>query len=279
MQPLLVCGNWKMHTDRDGARALADGVLAQLEGSALGARFEVVLFPPFPFVADVAERLGDRAALACGGQNCHWEQEGAFTGEVSARMLASCGARWVLVGHSERRRVFGESDEEVGRRLRGALAAGLRPILCVGETLSEREAGRTTEVVAHQLRYGLEGTSAEQTARITIAYEPVWAIGTGRTASVTQAVEVHRAIRGLLPGPVAQQVRILYGGSVKPGNALELLSAPGIDGVLVGGASLDAHSFGAICRAAEQASENQTPVAGETDAPAQQDAGASGGMA
>jgi triosephosphate isomerase len=255
VKPLLVCGNWKMHTDRAGAKALAAGVasaaIGELAGS-LASAIEMVVFPPAPFLADVAGAL-EGSGVACGGQGCHPEPQGAFTGAISAAMVASTGCGWVLCGHSERRRIFGETNEGVGARLRAALGAGLQPILCVGETLEEREGGRTHEVVATQLRHALEGIGVDEAGRIAIAYEPVWAIGTGRTATVEQAREVHRAIRGFLPGPVAESVRILYGGSVKPGNARELMSAGGIDGVLVGGASLTAEGFCAIARAGAEA--------------------------
>ncbi len=274
-QPLLVCGNWKMHTDRAGARALAQAVRDALARPALAgaAGYEAVVFPPFPFLADVVEVLGE-GEIGCGAQCCHWAERGAYTGAVSAPMVASTGCGWVLVGHSERRRLFGERDEEVGKQLRAALAAGLRPILCVGETLEEREAGRTHEVVATQLRFGLEGVSAQQTGAVVIAYEPVWAIGTGRSATVAQAKAVHDAIRALLPGEAAAGMRVLYGGSVKPDNAYELLACPGIDGVLVGGASLDADAFAAIAehavsahrRKSESAPASPPPVA-RADAP------------
>ncbi|GIW71941.1 MAG: triosephosphate isomerase [Planctomycetota bacterium] len=248
MKPLLIAGNWKMYTVRASAIELAQQLRAGLASLLAQGGLEVVLLPPAPFLLEVVQVLAG-TAIAVGAQCCHGEDEGAYTGAVSAPMIASTGARWVLCGHSERRRLFGESNREVGAQLRAALRAGLRPVLCVGETLEQREAGRTHEVVALQLRHALEGLDGAQAARVVIAYEPVWAIGTGRSASPQQAAEVHGAIRALLPAAAASEVRILYGGSVKPDNAAELLGQPQIDGVLVGGASLHADSFCAIAQA------------------------------
>jgi triosephosphate isomerase len=228
-----VCGNWKMHRTPAEARTLAREVRAAAE--ALADRVDVAVAPPFTALAAVAGELqGSRIGLAA--QNLHWESQGAFTGEVSAPMLVDAGCRYVLCGHSERRQFFGDTDEAVQKKTKAALAAGLHPIVCVGETLPEREAGRTLEVVGRQVRAALSGLSAEQVGRLTVAYEPVWAIGTG-------------ILRELAPA-VADAVRILYGGSVKPDNAAELMSQPDVDGALVGGASLKAADFTGIIQGA-----------------------------
>jgi triosephosphate isomerase (TIM) len=245
-----VCGNWKMHKTAAEARAL----VAELRGLAEAAagEVEVAVAPPFTALAAAAEALrGSRIQLAA--QDVHWEAQGAFTGEVSAPMLAEAGCRHVIVGHSERRQLFGETDESVRRKAGAVLAAGMRPIVCVGETLAEREAGRTLEVVGRQVRGGLSSIPAAALAALTVAYEPVWAIGTGKTASAAQAQEVHAAIRALLRelgGATADQVRIQYGGSVKPDNAAELMAQPDVDGALVGGASLKAADFSQIVKGA-----------------------------
>ena len=204
-----------------------------------------------PLYAVASALTGKDLELAA--QDVHWEAQGAFTGEVSAPMLAEIGCAHGIVGHSERRQLFGETDEGVRKKVGALLAAGLRPIVCVGETLAEREAGRTLEVVERQVRAGLAGLGAEPLAAVTVAYEPVWAIGTGKTATSAQAQEVHAAIRRLLRdlgGAVADAIRIQYGGSVKPENARELMSQPDVDGALVGGASLKAGDFLAIVKGA-----------------------------
>ena len=247
-----VCGNWKMHRTAAEARAL----VAELRGLAegLAEKVDVAVAPPFTALAAAADALrGSRIALAA--QDVHWEAQGAFTGEVSAPMLKEIGCAHVIVGHSERRQLFGETDEGVNRKAKAVLGAGLAPIVCVGETLAEREAGRTLEVVSRQVRGGLAGLPADQVGRLTVAYEPVWAIGTGKTATTAQAQEVHAAIRALLrelAGGVADQVRIQYGGSVKPDNAAELLAQPDVDGALVGGASLKAQEFAQIVKGAHR---------------------------
>ncbi len=245
-----VCGNWKMHKTAAEARAL----VAELRGLAegLAEKVDVAVAPPFTALAAAAEALrGSKVQLAA--QNVHWEAQGAFTGEVSAAMLEEIGCAHVIVGHSERRQLFGETDEGVNKKAKAVLAAGLAPIVCVGETLAEREAGRTLEVVSRQVRGGLAGLAADQVGRLTVAYEPVWAIGTGKTATTAQAQEVHAALRVLLrelAGGVADQVRIQYGGSVKPDNAAELMAQPDVDGALVGGASLKAGDFSQIVKGA-----------------------------
>lgn len=213
---------------------------------------ECVLCPPFTSLRAVRDAIAG-SRLALGAQNVHWETAGAYTGEVSAAMLVEEGCSHVIVGHSERRQYFGETDETVNRRVRAALATGLRPIVCVGETLAEREAGATFDVVERQIRAGLAGLSGPDWDRLIVAYEPVWAIGTGRTATAAQAQEVHACIRRLLKdmaGPAADGIRIQYGGSVKADNAAELFGQPDVDGGLIGGAALAAASFAAIVRAA-----------------------------
>jgi triosephosphate isomerase (TIM) len=245
-----VCGNWKMHKTVAESLALAREVAAGLQEAA--GKVQVAVAPPFTAVHAVAQALRGGAVEVC-GQDVFWEVQGAFTGEVSAPMLAEAGCKHGIVGHSERRQLFGETDENVRKKTAALLAAGLSPIVCVGETLAEREANRTLEVVDRQVRQGLAGFGAEQLARITVAYEPVWAIGTGKTATTAQAQEVHAAIRGILRqlgGPVADGMRIQYGGSVKPDNARELMSQPDVDGALVGGASLKAPDFLAIVKGA-----------------------------
>ena len=245
-----VCGNWKMHKTGAEARSLVREVRAGAE--ALAATVDVAVAPPFTALfAAAAELQGSRIGLAA--QNVHFEPQGAYTGEVSAPMLAEVGCRFVLVGHSERRQLFGETDESAGRKVKASLAAGLSPILCVGETLPEREAGRTLEVVSRQVRAGLAGLSPAEVGKTTLAYEPVWAIGTGRTATAAQAQEVHAAVRAILrelAGAGADGIRIQYGGSVKPENAAELMAQPDVDGALVGGASLKAADFVQIVKGA-----------------------------
>jgi triosephosphate isomerase len=251
MRRPLIAGNWKMHKGPTEARKLA----LEIRNGVLGRRLpaDVALCPPFVSLAAVRE-IVHGSDLLLGAQNVFWEKHGAWTGEVSADMLRDAGCSCVLVGHSERRQHFGETDPTVRRRLRAALEAGLRPIVCVGETLAEREAGQTERVVEAQVRGGLEGLAAGDWAVLTLAYEPVWAIGTGRNATPEQAQEVHALIRAriaALAGPeVAQRLRLLYGGSVKPDNAAGLLQQPDVDGALVGGASLEAAGFLRIVDAA-----------------------------
>jgi triosephosphate isomerase len=244
----LVIGNWKMHGTLAEARALAGGIR---EGIRRPRGVQVVLCPPFTALAAVAEILAG-GPIQLGAQTCHHEPAGAHTGEVSPPMLVELGCRWVLLGHSERRKEIGESDALVNSKLRAALAHGLTPVLCVGETPQERRQGLTFTTVEGQLRAGLAGVSAAEIGRLALAYEPVWAIGTGVNATPGQAVEVHGYLRGLLSElaskEVAQTVRILYGGSVKAENVDGLVAEPEIDGALVGGASLSAPGFVALVK-------------------------------
>jgi len=245
----IIGGNWKKHLDLQGAQGLAAALRNRI-GSHRAA--EVVVYPPFPLLHAVAGKLRD-SAIRIGAQDLHPGGDGAFTGAVSARMIRSVGCTSVLVGHSERRSVFGDSDHVVAEKLSTALDGDLDPVLCVGETLDERRASRTFEVLARQLEVALSGRRARDLGRLVIAYEPVWAIGTGVTATPAQAQEVHAWIRGrigTLFGPAfAAALRIQYGGSVKPDNAGGLIAQPDIDGALVGGASLDAASFVGIVHA------------------------------
>jgi triosephosphate isomerase len=245
-----VAGNWKMNKTGTEARTLVQDFLLEL-GKFDSA--EIVLCPPYTAITAVVEALGDHSIVKVGAQNVHHEASGAFTGEISATMLRDLFVRYVIIGHSERRDYFGETDELVNRKARAAFAATLRPIICVGEKLEERESGRMQEVITTQVRGSFAGFSADDWAETVVAYEPVWAIGTGRTATPAQAQEVHALIRSLIAGmageAVAQKIRILYGGSVKADNARELMSQPDVDGALVGGASLDARSFAAIVKA------------------------------
>ena len=248
MRPL-IAGNWKMHKSRAEAQALATELVRGLPNPLEG--IDVAVFPPFTAISDVVGSVAD-SDIQVGAQNFYPEDSGAFTGEVSPTMLLDAGCTMVLCGHSERRWVLGEDDAFVNRKVLAALAHDILPILCVGEKLEEREAGTTAEVIAAQLAAGLEGVSAADAAHVTIAYEPVWAIGTGLTATSEQAGEVHAQIRGLLNerfGAAGAGIRILYGGSVKASNAAELLGTPEIGGVLVGGAALDGAGFCKIAAA------------------------------
>jgi len=250
MKPL-IAGNWKMHLDRARARTLA-GTLARGIPTPL-ERADVALFPPFTALAEVVQAVAG-TDITIGGQNLYPEDQGAFTGEISGPMLLDCGATRVLVGHSERRHVMGEGDDFCNRKVHAALSHDIEPCLCVGEKVDEREAGETETVVERQLRAGLAGVSADRAPDITVAYEPVWAIGTGLTATPEQVAEVHAFLRGILVGmwgETGQGVRILYGGSVKPANAKALLATPDVNGALVGGAALQAESFAAIVSAAD----------------------------
>src|SRR5262245_14089549 len=248
MRVPFVVGNWKMHGGPREARELAQS----LGGGLKRPRgVEIAVCPPFTAIAAVADVLAG-SPVGLGAQNCHWEPQGAFTGEVSPPMLAELGCRLVLLGHSERRHVFRETDDEINRKVLAALRHGIQPLLCVGETAEERRQGLTFTVVEGQLRAGWAGLSLEDMGRCSLAYEPVWAIGTGVNATPAQAAEVHGYLRGLVSQigskDLAQTMRILYGGSVKADNAAAIAEEPDVDGVLVGGASLQAQSFIAIAR-------------------------------
>ena len=249
MRKRIIAGNWKMNKTVDEAIGLAQDIKSRLTGDIDA---EVVLCPPFTDLSGVQSVIKD-SMIKLGAQNVFWEQKGAFTGEIAADMLVSSGCEYVIIGHSERRQYFGESDETVSKRMKTALAAGLKPILCVGEQLKEREQGTTEKVLETQVCKALNGLSESDMANIVIAYEPVWAIGTGKVASPQQAQEAHAYIRKLVQGLYHQQVasnlRIQYGGSMKPDNAAELLSQSDVDGGLIGGASLDAESFLGIIQA------------------------------
>jgi triosephosphate isomerase len=251
-RPRLIAANWKMHKTISEAVAFAREMRPNLP--TLPASCDIVLVPSFFGVRPVVEALAG-ARVSVGAQDLHWEANGAFTGEVSAAMVKDAGAQYVLVGHSERRHGLGETDPVVAHKLAAALGAGLTPILCVGETLEEREGGLQESVVERQLSIAFGDRSGDDARATVIAYEPVWAIGTGRTAKTPDAVAMHRIIRAWIEGrfgaPTAQASRIQYGGSVNPANASDLLASDEIDGLLVGGASLAVESFLAIARAAE----------------------------
>ena len=245
----VIAGNWKMNKNRAEAKALITELLPLVKD----ADCEVVLCTPYTNL-ETALALTEGTNVKVGAENCHWAESGAFTGEISAEMLRELGVQYVIIGHSERRQYFGETDETAAKRLRAALNAGLKGILCVGETLEQREAGITEEVIAIQVKKALAGVTAEELRRVILAYEPVWAIGTGRTATEEQAGEVNGFIRGLLARlygeAVAEGTTIQYGGSMNAKNAAGLLAQPDIDGGLIGGASLKAPDFAAIVAAA-----------------------------
>jgi len=242
-----IAGNWKMHKTIAEAVSLVNAILPHLPDPK---EVEMAVAPPFTALAAVAEVI-KHTPLKLSAQNLFWEKEGAYTGEVSPLMLKDVGCEYVIIGHSERRQYFAETDEMINKKVKAALGFALRPILCVGERLEEREKGETFEVVKRQLLGGLAGLTQEAVLKITIAYEPVWAIGTGKTASPAQAQEIHAFLRRLLAEnwgkEIAQKVRILYGGSIKPENIKALMQEKDVDGGLVGGASLKAESFIKIC--------------------------------
>ena len=253
MRRVLVAGNWKMNLNGNEAIALATGI-AERAGEV--DHVDLVVCPPNVYLGEITTVLaGDPVAV--GAQNMYHEASGAFTGEVSAAMLLDSGCKYVILGHSERRHILGETDEEVNKKTHAALAAGLIPIVCVGELLEEREAGQTGAVIRRQFDGSLSGIRGEQMGHVILAYEPVWAIGTGKVATPPEAEEVHDDLRKILSerynDQIAQEVRILYGGSVKPDNAAELLVQPNVDGALVGGASLMVDDFLAIAAAAKSA--------------------------
>ena len=251
MRRPFIAGNWKMNLNRADAVALARDLK---DGIGDAANVDVAACPPSAYLDAVAAELSG-SPVALGAQNMYFEQNGAFTGELSGAMLMDVGCKYVILGHSERRRIIGETDEDVCLKVHAALAADLKPIVCVGETLEEREAGKTFDIVRQQFYGSLAGVTEEQALQIVIAYEPVWAIGTGKTASPEQAEEVHANIRDVMRSRfgenVASQVRIQYGGSVKAENAAEILAKENIDGALVGGASLEAAKFLPIIAAAK----------------------------
>lgn len=250
MRAKFVAGNWKMYTSLASAKGLAATVAMKLGGDT---RVMVAVCPPFPYLTAVADVLKGSAVML-GGQNCHFEKEGAYTGEVSPAMLKDAGCAYVIIGHSERRHGLNETDEFLNKKTKAALAAGLKVIFCVGELLAERESSRTEAVLDTQLTNGLTGLTADQMKGVVIAYEPVWAIGTGKVATPEQAQAAHAFVRGkigsLFGENTANHVQIQYGGSVKPENAASLMSLPDVDGALVGGASLKADQFLAIVSAA-----------------------------
>ncbi len=249
MRKQIITGNWKMNMNHRQAEELAKGIVKKIANIT---ETDIVLCPPFTSLNAVYEVIKDKG-ISLGAQNMHWEEKGAFTGEVSANMLLTLGCNYVILGHSERRAYFHETDEIVAIKVKAAIESGLTPIVCVGETRKEREEGITEKIVETQVRGAFEGLSSEFFDGSVIAYEPVWAIGTGLTASSEQAQEVHAFIRKLLKKifgtEIAEKTRIQYGGSMKPSNARELLSEPDIDGGLIGGASLDAESFAGIVKA------------------------------
>ncbi|MEJ2152549.1 MAG: triose-phosphate isomerase [Gemmatimonadota bacterium] len=249
-RPTIVAANWKMYkTMADVGPYMTSFFDAMAD---VGGPIRLVFFPAAVLVPEVVEAVATRARV--GGQNCHWETEGAYTGEISPGMLIAAGARLVLVGHSERRQLCGETDVQCAKKVGAALNTGLDPMLCVGETLEEREAGRQQAVVLGQLSRAIDGLSRDEYGRLTLAYEPVWAIGTGRTAAPADAQQMHATIRDAVASiaspSIASAMPILYGGSVKPENAAELIGQPDIDGALVGGASLDPCDFAAIAAVA-----------------------------
>lgn len=249
MRTPLVVGNWKMNGTLSEAAVLTRAIDREIRRKP--SRAFIVLAPPATALTNV-RRAARSSGVSIAGQNCHWQESGAFTGEISPLMLRDLGCQYVIVGHSERRHLFHETDAIVAKKVAAVLRNDLRPILCVGETLAERTEGSTSKVIASQLRIALKGLSKNAIANIVVAYEPVWAIGTGRTAESAQIAEVHRRIRGLITkvfGETAgRRTRVLYGGSVNPGNAKQLADTPDVDGLLVGGASLKAESFIAVFR-------------------------------
>jgi len=253
MRKPFVAGNWKMNTDSYTSVALAERIASGAMEAAASGSVTVAVCPPFVYLQAVAKALS-ASSVAVAAQDVYFEPKGAFTGEISASMLKDIGCAYCLCGHSERRHVIGETDELINKKVAAAIGGGLLPILCVGELLSEREASQTNQVVTRQLKNGLAGLNTEKLSAVTIAYEPVWAIGTGLTATPQQAQEVHDFIRKLLARMYdersAKAIRILYGGSVKPSNAADLMGQQDIDGLLVGGASLKGDDFLAIVRAA-----------------------------
>ena len=248
MRKPFIAGNWKMNLDSKGAVALASGLAANLKSVDT---VDSAVCAPYVYLQQVSEALGD-SGIALGAEDVFYKGNGAFTGEISCDMLKDVGCSYVIIGHSERRHVIGETDEIINMKVLAALEAGLKPIFCVGELLEERESEKTTDVVTEQVKKGLASVTAKQMEEVTVAYEPVWAIGTGKTATPEQAQEVHAMIRGLLAEmydqAVADNTRIQYGGSAKPGNTADLMANPDVDGLLVGGASLKVDDFTAMIK-------------------------------
>jgi triosephosphate isomerase len=252
MRRTIIAGNWKMYKTLKDGQELAVGLRRDLYKIE---NVDIVICPPFTLLAYLADAL-ETSNIMLGAQDCYWQDEGAFTGEVSSKMLKDAGAQYVIIGHSERRQFFAETNETVNKKIKAVLAHNLTPIMCVGEMLAEREKGLTFKVLEDHVQNGLKDISAEDIVRIVIAYEPVWAIGTGKTATPAQAQEAHKYIRDLLAkmynDDVAQSVRIQYGGSVKPENITELMKQPDVDGGLVGGASLTVPAFAEIVTKASE---------------------------
>ena len=248
MRKPFIAGNWKMNTNSANAVSLAAGLVKELKGIDT---VDVAVCPPFVYLQSVAAALS-ASNIALGSQNVYFEEKGAFTGEISCAMLKDASCTYAIVGHSERRHVMGETDAIINKKVSAAISSGLLPIFCVGELLEERQGSTTNEVVSKQVKKGLEGLDVERVQAVTVAYEPVWAIGTGLTATPQQAQEVHAMIRGLLAemygNEIAQLIRIQYGGSAKPGNTAELMAQPDVDGLLVGGASLKIEDFAAMVK-------------------------------
>jgi len=255
MRRFLIAGNWKMNTTRQSGVALAGELAAVAVEEESGV--EVLVCPPYPYLFPVAEKIVG-SAVQLGSQDAYFEAPGAFTGEIAVEMLKDCGCRYVILGHSERRHVMGETDEIINRKTRAVISGGLQVVLCVGELLSERQAGQTEEVLDRQMEGALTGVSEADAANLVIAYEPVWAIGTGVTATPEQAESAHEHLRNWLASrytpAFSERVRILYGGSVKADNAESLLGLPNVDGALVGGASLKSSTFVPIIAAARKLS-------------------------
>ena len=252
MRKTIIAGNWKMYKNLKDGQDLAVALRRDLYKIE---NVDIVICPPFTLLAYLADAL-ETSNIGVGGQDLYWQEEGAFTGEVSPMMLKDAGCQYVIIGHSERRQFFGETNETVNKKIKAALKCGLTSIVCVGENLQEREANKTFKVIEDHVNNGLSGISASDMLKLVVAYEPVWAIGTGKTATPEQAQEVHKFIRDLLKKnysqEVADSVRIQYGGSVKPENIIELMNKPDVDGALVGGASLKADSFSAIVTKASE---------------------------
>jgi triosephosphate isomerase (TIM) len=252
MRKKIIAGNWKMNKSFEDGMGLTSEIVNMLKDEYNGSA-QVVLIPPFLHINAISRMVADSKNISCGAQNCSNHESGAYTGEICASMLKSCGATYVIIGHSERRQYFGEHNDWLAKKIDAVLANGLNPIYCVGETLEEREANKHFDVLKTQISEALFHLNATQMANIVLAYEPVWAIGTGKTASTAQAQEVHAFIRNLIAAQFGQEtannITIQYGGSVKADNAVELFSAPDIDGALVGGAALQSRSFVDIVKA------------------------------